>query len=178
MVELVEIVWLVLAVVGVTLVASGVQHIAGMGFGLVAVPVLFALFGAAQGVLWGNIIGLVTSVAVLVVTWRDVDWGIAIRFTLASVPAIALTVYFTQGLDEAMLNVVVGIIMLVMVGFTVFSVPIPHANGHAAMYVTGALGGFLSASVGQSGPVLTAYARAARWPQRSFVATLQVFFSR
>lgn len=171
-----ELALIVIPVLGIAVLASGVQSIAGMGFGLVATPVFVALFGPTEGVLWGNIIGMITSGALLIQKWRDIDWGIAIRFIIAAVPVIFATVLLTQGLDQAMLNVAIGILMLVMVGFATFSPKVPHAKGPIPMYITGGLGGFLSASVSQAGPVMTAYARAAEWPQKNFAATLQVYF--
>ncbi len=169
-------VWALMAVAGATLVASGVQSIAGMGFGLVAVPVFIALFGPAEGVLWGNIIGSVTAGTLLVEKRKDVDWAIAARFSVAAVPVIFATVLLTQNLDASMMDLAVGLIMLALVSFAVFARNMPRAQGRLPMYFTGGVGGFLSAAVGQAGPVLTAYARAAHWPQRSFAATLQVYF--
>lgn len=176
MVKAMGMAWALLAIVGATLVASGVQSIAGMGFGLVAVPVFITLFGPAEGVLWGNVIGSVTAGTLLLEKRKDVDWAIAIRFTVAAVPVIFATVLLTRNLDASMMDVVAGLIMLTLVAFTLFARNMPRAQGRLPMYFTGGMGGFLSASVGQAGPVLTAYARAAQWPQRSFAATLQVYF--
>lgn len=167
---------MILAIAATTMVASGVQSIAGMGFGLVAMPLFVGVFGPAEGVLWGNIIGTVTSATLFVEKRRDVNWKIALRFIVAATPIIFLTVYATRGLNQSMMNIVVGVVMLALVTFAVFAKRLPDLRGVLPMYATGAIGGFLSAAVGQAGPVLTAYARAARWPQRSFAATLQVYF--
>lgn len=168
--------WALLVIVGATMVASGVQSIAGMGFGLVAAPVFIALFGPTEGVLWGNIIGSVTAGTLLIEKRKDVDCMIAFRFIVAAVPVIIATVLLTRKLDASIMDIVVGLIMLALVAFTLFARNMPRAQGRLPMYFTGGMGGFLSASVGQAGPVLTAYARAAQWPQRSFAATLQVYF--
>lgn len=171
-----ELALIALPVFGIALIGSGVQATAGMGFGLVATPVFVALFGPSEGVLWGNIVGMITSGSLLIQKWRDVDWNIAVRFIAAALPMIFLTVLFTKDLDTTVLSVGVGIIMLTMVAVAIFAPKFPKVEGRLPMYITGAIGGFLSASVSQAGPVLTAYARAARWPQKNFAATLQVYF--
>lgn len=167
---------IVIPVLGIALIGSIVQATAGMGFGLVATPVFVALFGPTEGVLWGNIIGMITSGSLLIQKWRDVHWNVAVRFIVAALPMIFLTVFLTKDLDRSVLSVGVGIIMLTMVTVAVFAPNFKKVEGRFPMYLTGAVGGFLSASVSQAGPVLTAYARAARWPQKNFAATLQVYF--
>ncbi|MDO5049771.1 MAG: sulfite exporter TauE/SafE family protein [Actinomycetaceae bacterium] len=167
---------IVIAVLGIAAIGSVVQSIAGMGFGLVATPVFVALFGPTEGVLWGNIVGMTTSAALLFQKWRDIDWNVAIRFTVASIPVIFATVFLTKDISRPVLNAVIGAIMLVMVAFAVMAPKLPKVEGRLPMYITGVLGGFLSASVSQAGPVMAAYARASQWPQKNFAATLQVYF--
>ncbi len=121
--------WALLVIVGATLVASGVQSIAGMGFGLVAAPVFIALFGPAEGVLWGNIIGSVTAGTLLIEKRKYVDWVIAIRFFVAAVPVIFATVLLTRNLDASLMDIVVGLIMPALVAFTVFARNMPRMQG-------------------------------------------------
>lgn len=160
----------------VIVVASCVQSISGMGFGLVAVPIFVALFGPIEGVLWGNVVGMITALALVVQKRENIDWGITWRFSLASFPAIVLTVLVMKQLESASLDLYVGGLMLAMVIFGLAAPKFPEVSGKIYDYITGFVGGFLSASVAQSGPAMTAYAQATRWNQMRFAATLQPYF--
>lgn len=171
-----ELLTVLLPFFGIIILGTITQSISGMGFGLVAVPVFVALFGPIEGVLWGNVIGMVTALALVVQKRENIDWPIAIRFTIASAPAILLTVLAMGQFDTATLNLYVGLLMLAMVFFAVAAPKLPEASGRPLDYFTGFVGGFLSASVAQSGPAMTAYAQATRWNQIRFAATLQPYY--
>ncbi|MDO5729621.1 MAG: sulfite exporter TauE/SafE family protein [Actinomycetaceae bacterium] len=160
----------------IIVLGSIVQSISGMGFGLVTVPIFVALYGPIEGVLWGNVVGMITALTLMVQKRENIDWGIAGRFSLASVPAIVITVLAMRQLESASLDLYVGGLMLVMVTFGLVAPKLPEANGKIYDYITGFVGGFLSASVAQSGPAMTAYAQATRWNQLKFAATLQPYF--
>ncbi|MDO5720650.1 MAG: sulfite exporter TauE/SafE family protein [Actinomycetaceae bacterium] len=161
---------------GIIVLGTITQSISGMGFGLVSVPVFVALFGPIEGVLWGNVVGMVTALALVAQKREHIDWPIAIRFTIAAAPAIVLTVWGMGLFDTATLNLYVGLLMLAMVFFAVAAPKLPEASGRPLDYFTGFVGGFFSASVAQSGPAMTAYAQATRWDQNRFAATLQPYY--
>lgn len=152
------------------------QSLAGMGFGMIAAPLLVVLFGPTEGILWGNALGIVNAAVLLAMKYRDTDWAIAVRFTVASLPVIALTVAFIHTIARAPLEVMVGILILAMSVLSIAAPRLRQIDGVGAQYLTGAVGGFLSASVAQAGPAMVAYAQASRWEQKRFAATLQAYF--
>lgn len=153
-----------------------VQGIAGMGFGMVVVPIMSIMVGSANGVLWGNITGLMTAIMLAIAKRRDIEWkkvGIMILF---SVPAVLLTAFFLGKLNQSWLDVVVGGLMIAMVIFSLTALRFPPVSGVGPLATTGFISGMLSATVAQSGPALAAYAQASRWKQKNFAATLQPYF--
>lgn len=152
------------------------QSLAGMGFGMIVAPLLVVMFGPTEGILWGNALGIVNAGILLALKHRDTDWAIAARFTAASIPVIALTVALTHYIPRAPLEVMIGTLILVMSLLSVAAPRLRQVHGVIPQYLTGAVGGFLSASVAQAGPAMVAYAQASRWEQHRFAATLQAYF--
>ena len=153
------------------------QRIAGLGFALLISPFLVIILGSHGGVLMVNICGLVSSLLIMSRVWRDIDWNmyrwLAIPAVLASVPASAAAVY----LPSAPLAVTVGVVVLAALSTSLLlqrtSVVI---TGNVPKALAGFASGITNAMAGAGGPAVSVYALLARWPQRSFAATLQPFF--
>lgn len=164
------------AVFAITFVGTICQSLAGMGFGMVSVPVFVLLFGPAEGVLWGNILGLVNAGVLLVIKHKDVEWKTALRFTFGSIPVVVVTVLLIRLIPRGPMEIIVGALAVTMAVFSVVTPQLKRASGPIPQYATGAIGGFLSATVAQSGPAMMAYAQATRWDQVKLAATLQPYF--
>ena len=153
------------------------QRIAGLGFALLVSPFLVILLGSHGGVLMVNVCGLVSSALIMLRVWKDIDWNmyrwLAIPAVCGSIPASAAAVY----LPAAPMAVAVGAIVLVALSVSLLmqrtSVTV---TGNPPKVIAGFLSGVTNAVAGVGGPSVSAYALMARWPQRSFAATLQPFF--
>lgn len=167
---------IILLVALLTIFGASIQSISGMGFGLAVVPFLVVIMGPNQGVLWGNLLGLVISTVVAITRWQDIEWRIFTKFTMAAFPAVLLTVLVLREIPLAIMEIGLGLLMLAMVAFSFLAPRLPIINGPLAIYGTGFLGAVFSAAVAQSGPVMTAYAQSSRWKQHHFSATCQPYF--
>lgn len=167
-----EIVFLILLV----MLGAAVQGVCGMGFGLVSVPILVWVFGPIDGIVMGNLCGLVVSASIAVLQREHIQWSVVAKIIIGSLPAIFLTIVLLRATPTNILQLALGILMLAMVFFSVFALKLPAVKGTVPMLVTGFLGGAMSAAVAQSGPVMAAYAQASRWSQKSFSATIQPYF--
>ena len=153
------------------------QRIAGLGFALLISPFLVILLGSHGGVLMVNVCGLVSSAMIMFRVWKDIDWSmyrwLAIPAVCGSIPASAAAVY----LPAAPMAVAVGAIVLVALTVSLLMQRSPvTVTGNAPKAVAGFVAGVTNAVAGVGGPAVSAYALMARWPQRSFAATLQPFF--
>lgn len=153
-----------------------VQGIAGMGYGMVVVPVMSLMIGSANGVLWGNITGIITALMLAITKWRDIEWKKVGVLVVSSFPAVLLTTWLLSHLHSGWLDVLVGSLMVAIVIFSLVALRFPPVHGVAPLAATGFVSGMLSATVAQSGPVLAAYAQASRWKQINFAASLQPYF--
>lgn len=156
--------------------AAIVQGIAGMGFGMVTVPVLSLVMGSAEGVLWSNIAGLMSAASLAWVYRKNIEWKRYGLMIAGCLPAVVVTSWLLSFLNRAYMDVTVGTVMVAMVTFSVVAMKFPPVAGPVPVVVTGAVAGALSASVAQAGPAFAAYAQASRWEQLKFVATLQPVF--
>lgn len=156
------------------LVGSAVQRTAGLGLALVAAPFVVAALGARDGVSLGNALQCVLCVLVLGRTGRRAHWraaGLLLAGALLGVPVGALVV---TRLPEGPLLVLLGALA---VGAVVLSV-LPRAGallrGRLGAVGAGVLAGFVNATAGVGGPMVSAYGLSQRWDPSVFVPTAQV----
>ena len=153
------------------------QRLSGIGFSLLAAPLLVIANGPQQGIRLVNSLTLVVSVTVLISSAKDIDVVKAKRLVpagvLGALPGLALS----RVLPSGPLEVTVGAI----IGFSLTAIILtPDLRISPRMWhtvVAGAASGFTSATAGAGGPALAVYAVATRWPQKSFAATAQISFS-
>ncbi|MST49958.1 sulfite exporter TauE/SafE family protein [Mobiluncus porci] len=160
----------------VCLLATCVQGVSGMGFGLVTVPFFVALVGAHYGIVWSNFSGGLVALVLLVAMWKDVNWRRFVWLFAASLPALVGFVLILRFVPERVFAGVIGVFMLLSVAFSFISVKFKPVPLRPASLVAGFLAGMMSALVAQSGPVMAAYAQATRCGQREFAATNQPLF--
>ncbi len=161
----------------VVALGSLMQRISGMGVGLIAGPVLAILLGPVEGILVINVIAFINA-AVTTWTVRDrVDWKMFGLIGGALVFGIVPGALLVANTNSAMLQILVGVLLLLALAVTTFAKPyIPKVEGRAPAVASGVIGGFMNTLGGIAGPAITVYAQAARWEQRTYAATLQPIF--
>lgn len=156
--------------------AAVVQRLTGMGFALVATPILVLAFGPTDGVLLVILGGFVISSLMLLGALKLVRWRPTALLLAGGAVAMPVGAWVAGVLSEPALLTLVGVA-------AVFSLVVPLVRlqrlslaGTGGALAAGAFSGFLSTTSGLSGPPLVAYGTAARWEHRSFVASIQVIF--
>lgn len=159
------------------LVAAAIQRITGLGFVLVLLGPVVAVYGAREGVTVAVLLALVAAVAALPLVWRQIDRARAWRLIwpgLIAAPAGALVV---QVLPEPALLLLVA----AMAFFALLAGHLPALSaaltGRSGAIAAGGAAGFMHVTSGLSGPPLAAHAVGDGWPQRSFAATVQLIFA-
>lgn len=160
----------------VVLLAAGLHRIGGMGFALVAMPVLIMLLGPENGMRLGLMLGLMVSLVALVQSWRSVDAKVTMLLALPALVTIPLGVLVARLVPPAVLLIAVGTLLAALLFCGRLSRPAQSGKSLALPLSTGLLAGFIHALSGLSAPLLTAYAITVKWPHRSFVASSQVVF--
>jgi uncharacterized membrane protein YfcA len=166
---------LVLVVVAV-LVGAGTQRITGMGFALMASPLLVLVLGADDGVGTSQALTLVASVIVLVGLWREVEWRTAALLLAASVLGVLPGAWLTRQLRSAVLAILIGVLVLVALTAVIADERARVFRGSSGRAAAGFLSGFMNVTAGVGGPPIVLYRLSTDWPHTPYVATVQVYF--
>jgi len=161
---------------GVIVIAAIFQRITGLGFGLVGVPLVVLLLGPVEGVLVMMVNSVVISGIMAAGSLRDIVWRRAWRLVLAGIIVSPLAVWLVYILDAAWLMIVVACAAFLSLSTSYITAPLTWLSGRRGLYIAGSMSGFLHITSGLSGPPLVAYSQREAWPQKSFVATIQVVF--
>lgn len=167
---------LIAAAVGAGAIA---QRITGMGFVLVALPVLVWVLGPVDGVLVANVGSAVSAALMMLGSWRLIEWR---TVALLGVPAIVGLVpgaILVALLGGAALNLIVGVSLILALTSSLVVVRSSRpANRTRVAMVTGFGTGFMSVIAGLGGPTLAIFRMLTAWEHRAFAATIQpLFFS-
>lgn len=158
------------------LTGTALQRLCGMGTGLVVAPTLAALFGGASGVLMSNATAIVSAAFILVTLRARVDWRRGATIVAWAIPGALLGAILVRNVDPAWLTIFVGVVVLLALANSYLRAEFRERHSPLLTAAAGATGGFFNTAAGQAAPAMMLYARATRWEQRSFSATLQLIF--
>lgn len=153
------------------------QRLTGVGFALVASPLLVLLLGPIQGVVITNVFGVATALVVYLTNVQRVEYRkvvpLLIAATVAAIPGALLARY----LPPAVLATGAGLLVIIALGVSVFARRLPGLTGTRGLLGAGALSGFMNVIAGVGGPAVTAYAVATHWEHRRFAISIQFYFA-
>lgn len=180
MVELAGSVWMLLAA-GALVV--GISKTALPGAATVAVA-LFATALPARESTAALLVLLITGD--LFAVWmyrRTVDWTVLRRLIWPVLIGVAAGAVFLAMTSDEVVRRVIGVILLGLLGFTLWrrrrttrSDSAPTEPGRASGYIYGWLGGFTTMVANAGGPVMSMYLLAMRLPVATFLGTTAYFF--
>lgn len=163
---------------GLAVLAGAVaQRVSGMGFALLASPVLVLLLGPFDGVLLVNICGAISAALVITQVWRRVHWRQYLLITppalLAIIPGALVAVRF----EGPALQITVGLILVFALTISLLLRWAGQVTPRSATgLIAGGASGFMNATAGIGGPAISVHAVLTRWDQQAFAATLQPYF--
>lgn len=155
-------------------VGAAAQSVSGIGFALVAGPLLFTVFGAREGVRVAVVLSMVVNVAVLSREHRAVMWRRVAPVLITALAVTPLLVHLLAGAHPRALRAAAGAVIVV-------GCALVAAGRTADVGVTGGvLAGLVSAAMNvlasAGGPAVAVYAAGARWDPARLRATLQAYF--
>jgi uncharacterized membrane protein YfcA len=156
-------------------VGAVTQRVTGIGFALVAAPLLVLAAGPFDGIILSNLLGLVVCAVVLARTWRDVEWRRGALLAVPALAAIPLGAYVARTMPGPLLLIVIGALVLAALGLVQLSSRARVLHGTTGAIGAGAASGFMNVTAGVGGPAMVLYAVSTRWDHRRFVATFQFY---
>ena len=170
-----------LVVVVVVAVSVGViaQQVTGLGFALLAAPILVLLLGPVEGVILVNVTSVASALIVMARTRRDIDWGAYASITVAALIGLIPGALAAILLERPALEIVIGGTLTTALVLTLM---IPARDEQLrprrlGMVAAGFVSGATNASSGIGGPPIVLFARLSGWKQSTFAATLQPYFA-
>lgn len=155
-------------------VGAVAQSISGIGFSLVAGPLLFALFGAREGVQVAVALSMVVNAAVLVREHRAVMVRRVLPVLLAALVATPLLVRLFADVHPRPLRAVAG--GVIVVGAALVAAGRSRDTGPLGGVAAGVVSAAMNVLASTGGPAVAVYAAGARWDPSRLRATLQAYF--
>jgi uncharacterized membrane protein YfcA len=162
-------------VVAAVAVAGAAQTVSGVGFALIAGPLLILALGLPDGVRLTVAMSLLLNAAVLAGMLRAVRWGDALRLLIPAVAVIPPATLLRARLNSTALSVAAGAAILVSVGLIASGRRARWAGGPAGIVAAGAASGLLNVVVGASGPPIALLVAHRDWAPRESTATVQAY---
>ncbi|WP_029137495.1 sulfite exporter TauE/SafE family protein [Nakamurella lactea] len=164
-----------LIVIGACVIAGAiVVRLTGLGFALVASPLLVLLLGPFQGVLLCNLLSLITALAMVATHWKRIEWRRAAELSLPALVVVPAGALLARGLPQAALSLLIGVLLLVAILLVLRTAPPRILAGRLGALPAGVLSATLNVLAGVGGPALALYGLAQRWTGPGFVATVPV----
>jgi uncharacterized membrane protein YfcA len=101
------------------------------------------------------------------------------KIGLLLIPAAIATVpgaLVAQFVPSAVLSTVIGALVILALLGGIYARDSVRMMGRGGAVMAGAVSGFMSVTAGVSGPAISAYAIATRWPHPAFAASVQLYF--
>lgn len=159
----------------IVLVATSLQRVTGIGFGLVAGPGLVLLLGPGHGVLLSNLAAGGISAVGLATSWRRVRLSAMLPLVAAAMLTVPVGAWMVGRLQERALLIGIGSVVVAAVSLIIAGVRVRALRGRRGAVAAGAASGVMNAAAGVGGPPLTLYAVNAGWHGPEFVANAQFY---
>ncbi|MEV0618181.1 sulfite exporter TauE/SafE family protein [Nonomuraea sp. NPDC050404] len=157
------------------LVGAGTQRVTGLGFALVAGPLLTMVLDPVNGVRLVNLLSLTACLIALPAVWRQADFGRALRLAVPALAVLPAGAWLAAALPSGPLLIAEGVLVIAALLVLRRSTGAPWMSGRAGAAGAGAVSGLMNVTAGLGGPAMTLYATATGWESRSFAATMQVY---
>jgi len=156
-------------------VAAAAQALSGIGFALVAGPLLILALGQSDGVRLTVALGLLLNATILAGTYRHARWGDATRLFVPAALLIWPAALLTSHLRGNWVLAFAGAAVLTGVALIVSGKRAAWINRPAGAMAAGAGSGILNVLAGASGPPVALFVAHRDWPPRVATATLQAY---
>lgn len=156
-------------------VAALLQAATGLGFGLLAGPVILLVLDNASAIQISLMLSLVITLMLSPSLTVDIDRPLLKRVMLGSLVGFPVGIFVFQAIDIPMLKLLAGAAVLYMVLTVTGAIRIPESRGGAQRardLGTGMLSGAMSTSVAMPGPAVAARMAALARPKSAIRATV------
>jgi uncharacterized membrane protein YfcA len=180
MADLTPLFWTLLAIAAIIV---GISKTALPGAGTLAVAIFASVLPARTSTATLLVLLIVGDLFALIAYRRHADWPTLLRLAPAVACGLVLGAVFLAIADDTSVRRTIGVILLLVVGFTLWlrrkgsATSLLGKGGRVARAGYGSLGGFTTMVANAGGPVMSMYFLAARFEVKAFLGTAAWFFA-
>lgn len=165
------------ALAAAVLAGSAAQAVSGLGFSLVAVPLVVALVGPADGIRLCVLLSMALNLVLLARDPAAVRWRpVAALLAAASVSAVVVGLVAAH-LSGDVTTLAAGLAIVIGVGLIASGRRAPRLTGLGGALAAGTAAGAMNVLASVAGPPVVLWAGNRDWPARTTRASLQAFFA-
>lgn len=165
-----------LGALGTVLLASVTRSLTGFGFALVLVPLLSAFWDLRAVVATSAVLGVVSSLALLVEARGQVEWRRVLLMLLGTAAGLPLGVHLLKSLDPSLIKLAIGVLVILFSVLMWLGRTWKFEREGVPLVVTGFVGGLLQGSAGMGGPPVVLFLLGQGTPKAAFRNTLVAYF--
>ncbi len=171
------------ALLAIGAVVVGVSKTALPGAATLAVAIFAGVLPARHSTATLLVLLIVGDALALLLYRRHADWPTLLKLAPAVLAGLVLGAVFLSLADDTGVRKTIAIILLVLVGFTLWlrsrgdASALVGGGGRAVRAGYGTLGGFTTMVANAGGPVMSMYFLAARFEVKAFLGTAAWFFA-
>lgn len=152
------------------------QTVVGFGAPLISMPFMIVWLGAKTATPLSALVGLLTSVFVLIYYRSHFNLQAVIKLLAAAVIGVPVGTYLLNLVDARSLKILLGVIVIGYALYSLASPKLPKLQGKFWEYVFGFFAGIMGGALNTSGPIVVIYASFKQWKPEEFRSNLQGFF--
>ncbi len=163
------------------LAAAALQSATGIGFGIIAGPILLVVLNDGSAIQVSILLNLIIAGLLTPMLWKDVDRSLLTRLVVGLLIGTPFGVWLFLAMDIVWLKSVAAAAVVVMLILTARNhgsqVPArPEATGNAEQGTMGLIAGLMGGSLGIPGPVPAAWMSAKGYGKDAVRATILAMF--
>lgn len=163
-------------VILIVFIAFLVRATLGFGDALLAMPLLVMVAGIKIAAPLMALLALIIAFVVFYQNRSNVDYKIAIQLVLTSLAGVPFGLYYLQHINEQVINLVLGIIIILFSGYKLSGFTFQVKTPGVLVWFTGFVSGILGAAYNTNGPPVIILLSSKRWSPAIFRSTLQCYF--
>jgi uncharacterized membrane protein YfcA len=164
-----------IAIIAIVLVAGTIKVTLGVGFALVATPLLLLVMDADAVVAFIAPLIFLQDIIILRQTWKHVPWRSAIFLAISAIIVAPFAALLQTELDPDTLQVTISLIIISAGVILLSGVKFSIKNETSALIVAGGISGALFPLAGISGPPVALLLVNQRWEMTTMRAVLAAF---
>jgi uncharacterized membrane protein YfcA len=163
-------------ILAIVFIASLTRSTFGFGDALIAMPLLALLIEIKLATPLMALIAFFIATAILIKSWQKVEFKSAWRLILSSLIGIPIGLWYLHDLNENIIKLVLGIILLFFATFRLINPKVQHLKTEKYSWAFGFIAGILGGAYNTNGPPIVIYSSLKNWNPENFRATLQAYF--